>query len=76
MKRYDMDGKEVSLGVLCIMEPEWAAKRIEALEAALSKLRRCGTCRHWFYQYGTCHKTGSTNFDRRHTCDKWEMDEE
>lgn len=39
MKRYDMDGNEVRLGKLCKDEPEWAANRIEALEAEVTELK-------------------------------------
>lgn len=39
MQHYDQDGEPVSLGKLWLIEPEWAASRIAALEAELKALR-------------------------------------
>jgi len=38
-KFYDIDGNEVSLDVLCIREPAWAANRIRDLTEQLDSFR-------------------------------------
>ena len=40
MKRYDIDGNEVTLDKLCQLEPAWAANRVRALEAECAQARR------------------------------------
>lgn len=35
---YDTDGERVTLDVLCMREPAWAANRIRALKATLADL--------------------------------------